>query len=290
METRWLYTTAKDFPMLVERSKKTCIIPVGCVEKHGLHLPMGQDIIQVSRIAHEASKLEEVCIFPDFIFGDVPGANIVGSIGIPVATQLMLLEQLCDEIGKSGFEKILLFNGHGGNVNWLNQFMRDIQMRKKPYAIIYSMIKLWVPHKMANIITAEGSGAIPELTKEDEELLIKYRDEDMKIEHAGMSETAYMMGISPESVHLEYLGEESGLSTHASKYLKDAGLSIVDGGWGVDYPNAFTGHDPIGCNERMGKAQIRLETERLAHSLKVLKEDENIMKWHREKMEKLIVI
>ena len=40
----------------------------------------------------------------------------------------------------------------------------------------------------------------------------------------------------------------------------------------------------------MGKAQIRLETERLAHSLKVLKEDENLMKWHREKMEKLIVI
>jgi len=287
METRWLYTTAKDFPMLVERSKKTCIIPVGCVEKHGLQLPMGQDIIQVSRIAHEASKLEEVCIFPDFIFGDVPGANIPGSIGLPVATQLLLLEELCDEIGKSGFEKILLYNGHGGNVHWLNQFMRDINMRKKPYAVIYSMVKLWVPHKMAEMIEKDGSGIIPELTKEDEELIIKYHKEDMLIGHAGMSETAYMMGISPESVHMEYLGVESGLPTRKAKYLKDVGLSIVDGGWGVEFPNAFAGHDPIGCNERMGKAQIRLEAERFAQAIKVLKDDENIMKWHRERMEKL---
>ena len=43
METRWLYTTSENFPALVEASAKTCVIPMGCVEKHGLHLPLGTE-------------------------------------------------------------------------------------------------------------------------------------------------------------------------------------------------------------------------------------------------------
>ena len=43
METRWLYTTSENFPALVEASKEVCVVPLGCVEKHGLHLPLGTD-------------------------------------------------------------------------------------------------------------------------------------------------------------------------------------------------------------------------------------------------------
>ena len=66
METRWLYTTSENFPALREAAKETCVIPMGCVEKHGLHLPLGTDIITVSRRAYLASQIEPVCVFPDF--------------------------------------------------------------------------------------------------------------------------------------------------------------------------------------------------------------------------------
>ena len=46
METRWLYTNSYDFPALREASAYTCLIPMGCVEKHGLHLPLGTDILK----------------------------------------------------------------------------------------------------------------------------------------------------------------------------------------------------------------------------------------------------
>ena len=36
METRWLYTNSMDFPKLREASNRTCVIPMGCVERHGL--------------------------------------------------------------------------------------------------------------------------------------------------------------------------------------------------------------------------------------------------------------
>ena len=71
METRWLYTTSENFTALREASADTCVIPMGCIEKHGLHLPLGTDTIQASHIVWEASKIEPVCVFPDFIFGDL---------------------------------------------------------------------------------------------------------------------------------------------------------------------------------------------------------------------------
>lgn len=282
METRWLYTTSERFPDLVAASEKTCIIPMGCIEKHGLHLPLGTDNIHSSHIAYEASKLETVCVFPTFFFGDVPGgpAMPAGSISMPVKLEMELLEHLCDQIGRNGFEKIIILNGHGGNNPWLNTFLRDVMNRKKDYVVCYVMLKLQAPHKMAEYLEAHGAGSIPELTPEDEKLLADYHEMGMKIGHGGMGETSYLMGICPESVKMDRLGIESGLSTHEADYLNEAGITIMNGGWDINYANAYHGHDPIGCNERIGAAAVRMEAERIAHAIKVVKEDKNLLRWH----------
>ena len=284
METRWMYTTSENFPALVEASAKTCIIPLGCVEKHGLHLPLGTDCIHSSYIAHAASQLETACVFPDFVFGDVPGgpAMPAGSISMPVELEMRLLEQLCDQIGRNGFEKIILYNGHGGNKPWLSTFLRDIMNRKKSYICVLVDIKLQAPHKMAEYLEANGTGSLPELTPEDEKLLADYHEMGMKIGHGGMGETSYLMAIAPDSVKMDRLGIESGLSTHEADYLSEAGIQMVNGGWDVNYCNAYHGHDPIGCNERIGKAAIRMEAERFAGAIKIVKEDKNLLRWHAE--------
>ena len=115
METRWLYTNSYDFPALREASAYTCLIPMGCVEKHGLHLPLGQDLIQASHIAQMAAQMETVCVFPDFVFGDYSNAapcQPAGTITLPVETEMLLLEQLCEQISRNGMKKILILNGH----------------------------------------------------------------------------------------------------------------------------------------------------------------------------------
>ena len=104
METRWLYTTSENFYKLRDESNLTCVIPMGCVEKHGLHLPLGTDIIHSSHIAYLASQLETVTVFPDFTFGDVSGTDFnqpEGTITLPLETIMLLLEQLCDSISLS---------------------------------------------------------------------------------------------------------------------------------------------------------------------------------------------
>lgn len=280
METRWLYNTSETLPKLCEAAEKTCVIPMGCVEKHGLHLPLGQDIIQGSHLAYMASQLETVCVFPDFTFGDTPGkvpySAPYGSICVPLETQMLLLEQLCEQISDNGFKKILVLNAHGGNNLWLPAFSRKLFYKDYDFAFATTYVDLPAPHLMAEILEKEGSGSIPELTKEDEELIIKYHNDDMLIGHGCFGETAYMMGISPESVHLDRLGIESGHSTHKADHLLKAGIRLASNGWDINYPNAYSADDPIGCNERIGKAALRIEAERLAKIFKLFKEDNTL--------------
>lgn len=285
METRWLYTTSENFLTLRELSKDTCIIPMGCVEKHGLHLPLGTDIIHSSHIAYLASQLETVTVFPDFTFGDVPinSPNVpAGTITLTLDLQISLLEQLCEQIARNGYKKILVLNGHGGNISWLASFSRMLANKKRSFVFATYMLGLPAPHTIAKYILEHGRGSVPELTQEDEELLLKYHENNMEIGHGGMGETSFLMGICPEAVKLDRLGVESGLSEHKTDYLYEAGIKIRDCGWDIDYPNAYAGHDPIGCNERIGKAALRFESERLANAIKIYKEDENVLKWHEE--------
>ena len=286
METRWLYNTPETLLTLREESKNTCIIPMGCVEKHGLHMPLGTDIIHASHLAYMASQLEPVCIFPDFIFGDVPEGDPnmpMGSITLPLETEMLLLEQLCEQIVRHGFKKIAVLNGHGGNNSWLNTFMRYLTSKKRDFVLVVINLKLSAPHTLAENIIEHGAEYYPELTGEDVELLLKQHEANMKIGHAGLGESSYIMGICPEAMHLDRLGIESGANLEKTKYLKEAGISIRDGGWGINFPNAFSADDPIGVNERIGKAALRTEAERLAYAFKVLKEDENLLKWHEER-------
>ena len=161
METRWLYVTSENFAELRDASKKTCIIPMGCVEKHGLHLPLGTDILKGSRVAYEASKLETVCVFPDFTFGDIGCGYHTnkpdGTISMDIDFRSRFLEKICSEIEVNGFEKILIVNSHGGNNSWLAAFMRDIRMRPHKFVLGYMNAPSTAPHKMAEFLIENGS-------------------------------------------------------------------------------------------------------------------------------------
>ena len=113
-------------------------------------------------------------------------------------------------------------------------------------------------------------------------MVLNFHKEGKTTGHACMGETACVLGCHPETVRLDRLGIESGLSLHKTDYLKEVGIEIKDHGWGINHPYAFSGHDPEGCNERIGRAALRIQAERLARALKVYKDDENVLKWHEE--------
>ncbi len=251
METRWTHHTSGSFAELREASKGTCLIPMGCVEKHGLHMALGTDIMVASKISYLASQLETVAVFPDYIFGDVPerrNEHTDGTLTLPIETQFLLLEQLCDQIYLNGFRKILIYNAHGGNQSWLAAFIRNLDNKDKKYVVAKFFIDEQAPHGMAKYLKANGSGSIPEITPEDEELIIKYHEQNIVMGHACFGEAAYMMGIAPETMRLDLLGIESGLPTGESAPYNRLGIDIKSGGWHLEFPNAYSGNDPYGVN------------------------------------------
>lgn len=270
METRWLYVTSEELEELREKAQGACVIPIGCVEKHGLHLPLGTDMIQAENIVYQASLRETVCVFPNFTFGDIGECTPhtpVGTISIPVETQFLLMKQLCEQITRNGFDKIIIFNGHGGNRPWLSMFLKEYEKyHENRYELYIVNIHCDVMKRIAKAKALRG------LTIEDKQLAAECREAKVKDGHAGYSETAYIMATNPECVKMERLGVLSGACTGYYAKYKEMGIQLRDEGWEIDYPNWIDSVEPIGCNERIGKAALRLEAERVAGIFRRIKQ------------------
>src|ERR1700744_1941245 len=68
---RWDELTASDWPKALEKSSRTCILPIGILEKHGPHVPIGSDLIHAREWAARAARLEYAVVFPDYFYGQI---------------------------------------------------------------------------------------------------------------------------------------------------------------------------------------------------------------------------
>ncbi len=113
---RWDELTASDWPAALERSARTCILPIGILEKHGPHAIIGSDLIHVREWAARATKQEYAVVFPDYFYGQINEArHQPGTFSLPPHVVWDLLQSTCDEMGRNGFKRIVIVNGHGGN-------------------------------------------------------------------------------------------------------------------------------------------------------------------------------
>ena len=60
----WENLREEEFQGAIEKSGGLCVMVLGCLEKHGQHLPVGTDSLKGDGIVKEAAKLEDVVIFP----------------------------------------------------------------------------------------------------------------------------------------------------------------------------------------------------------------------------------
>ena len=75
LPARWDELTAADWPRAMEKSAATIILPIGILEKHGPHAPMGSDLIHVREWSARATKREYAVVFPDFFYGQIKTAS-----------------------------------------------------------------------------------------------------------------------------------------------------------------------------------------------------------------------
>jgi creatinine amidohydrolase len=92
-----------------------CVLPLGSVEQHG-YLSLAVDAILSERVAAEAAEPLGVPVYPALPFGLAPYFQAYpGSVTLRVETYARVIEELLDSLRRSGFRRILIVNGHGGN-------------------------------------------------------------------------------------------------------------------------------------------------------------------------------
>ncbi len=93
LSVHWEELTASDFREGIRRSQGTCLLPFGILEKHGPHLPLGTDLLDVRHAALHAAEQEYAVVFPEYYFGQIAEAkHEPGTVAYSRSLQLALLQ------------------------------------------------------------------------------------------------------------------------------------------------------------------------------------------------------
>ena len=277
----WENLKWQEFPTAVSESKGVCVIPMGAMEKHGLHLSVGMDCVACEEVAHLAAEKEPVVVFPTFWFGQLNhGQHLDGSVCLSTRLMLDYLGEICREIARSGFKKILILNGHGGNPPLLHTFTSICKEEKRDYVVAAAECYHTNIVSLRDAIRADRD-AFPYLTEEDVQTIESYFDTPKEEGHADLEETLMLLGVRPETVDVSLWEKECGLSTHRMDHLIKTGIYTAQI-WMANHPNHHEATFHPGANERLGKAMLQVRVEEVANIFKVFKEDEELLKHNDE--------
>jgi len=105
--------------MMVEeylRRDDRCVLPLGSTEQHA-YLSLSVDSILAERLAVETAEPLGVPVFPVLAYGITPYFRAFpGTVTLRAQTYLAIVRDLLDSIAEHGFKRILIVNGHGGNI------------------------------------------------------------------------------------------------------------------------------------------------------------------------------
>lgn len=110
--------TTKRYAELAGRMD-TVIVPVGSLEAHGQHCPLGTDIIIPERLCRdlESAAGGDFLIAPMVNYGYTPMlTGFHGTISVPAELLVSLYSEIGVQFVKWGARNIVYMNGHGGNI------------------------------------------------------------------------------------------------------------------------------------------------------------------------------
>lgn len=100
------------------------VLPLAAIEQHGPHLAVSTDTDLVTSIALEAETLlpEDMLLCPTLQFGSSHHhLSFGGTLSISITTYTQVVVELVESLIQNGFRKIVLLNGHGGNITPVKQ-------------------------------------------------------------------------------------------------------------------------------------------------------------------------
>lgn len=245
MKWRWEFLTVSEFEEAREKAGRVAMVPIGSLETHGPHLPLGNDGLKIGKIADMVAQVEPVVVLPTLFYTQSYQAKLwPGALCIHSELLTALLENICDEAYRNGFEKIVLLHGHGGNTPVMEGFLRLVADKAKPYSV-YSIppwAGLW-------------------------ELIEEIKETDA-IGHACEMETSISLYLFPEGVNME--------AVRGKVFQRRTDLDVspastpVD--WMANWPEGPLG-EPSKATVEKGEKLVKRWVEVVVDALRRIKQD-----------------
>jgi len=181
----WGYYTGPEIAQLAaEDPNATAVLNVGAVEQHGPHLPVMTDTLNGMEVLGAAlarlpAEVVVLALPPTNLGKSEEHRDFPGTLSYRADTLRMVLLDIATSVARSGFNKLLLFGTHGGNVGAIDDYFRDLR--------IETGMRIFKIHS--------GSlGNVPGLISPAEAAVAM---------HAGDSETSMVRYLAPELVQME---------------------------------------------------------------------------------------
>ena len=258
LSVKWEELTAEDFRQAIQQSKGTCLLPFGILEKHGPHLPLGTDLLNVRYATLHAAEQEFAVVFPEYYFGQIFEAmHELGTVAYSVELQLKLLQETTDEMARNGCKKIVIVNGHGGNEHLLPYFAQAQMANPKDY-VVY-------------VLDGERSrpgGPAKQSTG------IDY--------HAGENESSNTLYTHPELTHIDRAKRESGADQKRQNLPEFLYTGVW---WYARFPEHYSGDGSVATKE-LGEWNVQGWISTIVEAIRAVKADDASLKIQNEFYEK----
>ena len=171
---------------LPDRENTVIVLATGATEQHGPHLPCAVDtIISSGVVGHALARLpDDVPAFamaPTTYGKSEEHLHFPGTMTLSGETLLATMNEIGESVYRAGFRKLLIVNGHGGQPQVMEMSARELRLRHGDFIVVPSFT--WRVPNVAGKYLSE-------------------REKKLAM-HAGHAETAIVMALAPDTVHME---------------------------------------------------------------------------------------
>jgi len=211
-------------------SNPLIILPVGALEAHGPHLPLGADQIQAELTAFALAERVDALVAPTVPYGSAPAARrFPGTVSLSMAQVEEYVAGVLSDLARHGARRLLVLSGHGerGHMAALRE-AGERTMREHPGVRVVALCDYEFVYELRGKEAPASDG------------------------HAGLLETSRMMALAPESV-----GPDRPVGAYRHSPFVPGPASEAD------WPESVIG-DPRTANAELGRRVQAHVLERLA--------------------------
>ena len=160
----------------------TVIVPLGSLEAHGAHKPVGCCYLLAEAASRDVGKMTGISVTPVIPFGVSESyKNFPGTVTVGSDTLYRYVHEACESLVRSGFRKIVFFSAHGGNNL---PILRELSFRlREDHGALCAVMHIW--------------GLIQRLTPPD------FWDPKLRMGHGGEPTTSVMLHLHRDLVDMD---------------------------------------------------------------------------------------